>query len=191
MPRTLTLVFALSAFLAAAAPSAGAQDSAALQRLAEPRTHAVMRHALAPGTGDPADFALGDCSTQRNLNAAGRDQARAIGAAMRDAGVEFDRVMTSQWCRCRETAELLDLGKPADEADLNSFYADSSTREAQTTATRRLLAALPEDETVMLVTHQVNITALTGVYPRSGEIIVLRIGEDGAIEALGRFLIPD
>jgi phosphohistidine phosphatase SixA len=165
--------------------------AAALQRLAEPRTHAIMRHAIAPGTGDPANFTLGDCATQRNLNDSGRAQARAIGAAVRAAGIEVDRVLTSQWCRSAETARLLGLGAVSEEPALNSFFADRSTREEQTEATRLLLGALPSDETAILVSHQVNITALTGLYPRSGEVVVLEVSGDDLVTPVGRFLIEE
>ncbi len=167
------------------------QGEAALRLLAEPRSHAILRHAIAPGGGDPSGFTLGDCSTQRNLDARGRDQARAIGAAMRDAGITVDRVLTSQWCRSAETARLLNMGEVREEPALNSFFADRSTRDAQTAATRDLLAALPPEETAVLVSHQVNITALTGIYPRSGEVVVLRVGQDGEVVPVGRFLVSD
>ncbi len=167
------------------------QGEAALQRLAEPRTHAILRHAIAPGTGDPAGFTLGDCTTQRNLDDRGRDQARAIGAAIRDAGIAVDHVLTSQWCRSAETARLLDLGSVKEAAALNSFFADRSTRAAQTAATRDLLAALPAGETAVLVSHQVNITALTGVYPRSGEVVIVRTGDGGALQVVGTFLVSE
>ncbi|GAB4374615.1 MAG: hypothetical protein Kow00114_37320 [Kiloniellaceae bacterium] len=179
-------LFALA--LAAALPSNGAAAAEALQRLAEPRTHAILRHAIAPGTGDPPGFTLGDCATQRNLDERGRAQARAIGAAFRDAGVKVDRVLTSQWCRSAETAALLGLGAVSEEPALNSFFADRSSEPEQTAAIRRLLAALPAEETAVLVSHQVNITALTGIYPRSGEVVILRVTPDGAVEAVGRFL---
>ena len=178
----------LSWGLAVAQETAGAE---ALQRLTEPRSHAILRHAIAPGTGDPANFALGDCTTQRNLDDRGRAQARAIGAAFRNAGITVDHVLTSQWCRSAETARLLDIGAVVEEPALNSFFADRSTREAQTRATRELLAALPAGETAVLVSHQVNITALTGVYPRSGEVVLLRVGGDGTLEVVGRFLVEE
>jgi len=171
--------------------SAATEETEALQRLGEPGTHAIMRHAIAPGTGDPASFSLGDCTTQRNLDDRGRSQARAIGAAIRATGVSVTKVLSSQWCRSAETARLLDLGPVNEAPALNSFFADRSTRDAQTEATRRLLAELPDGETAVLVSHQVNITALTGVYPRSGEIVVLKIGNDGAVEVVGRFLTGD
>lgn len=154
-----------------------------------PRTVAIMRHAIAPGGGDPAGFRLGDCSTQRNLDETGREQARRIGAAVRDAGVAIDRVLSSQWCRCLETARLLGLGEVEELPSLNSFFQDRSTAGAQTSETRRFLAALPADETAFLVTHQVNITALTDIFPASGEVLLLRIGTGGQAEVLDRILV--
>ncbi len=148
-----------------------------------------MRHAIAPGTGDPAYFEIGDCSTQRNLDDRGRAQARAVGDAFRANGIEVDRVLTSQWCRCRETARLLDLAPVEDFPPLNSFFEDRSTRDQQTRETRRFLAEQPDDEQLMLVTHQVNISALTGQFASSGEVIVIDVGPDGEVEVLGEVLI--
>ncbi|WP_323796657.1 histidine phosphatase family protein [Nisaea sp.] len=156
------------------------------ERLAAPRTFAIMRHAIAPGTGDPEEFRIGDCSTQRNLDGTGRAQARRIGDAVRAAGMEVDRILSSQWCRCLETAEILGLGATEELASLNSFFADRSTGAEQTEGLRAFLAALPDDERVILVTHQVNITALTGVYPASGEVILFRIEADGEVTVLER-----
>ncbi len=193
MPRLSKIVLVVAALVVIAIPAthSAANDDAALGRLAEPGTHALMRHALAPGTGDPANFALRDCATQRNLDAAGRKQAEAIGGALRKAGIRIDRVLSSQWCRCLETARLLALGPVTEEPAINSFFADTSTRDVQTEATRRLLVDLPPDETAILVTHQVNITALTGVFPRSGEVIVVKTVGYGSLEVLGRFLLSD
>jgi len=184
----LLLGFALAALLAAA-PSRAEASEAAWDALKRPGTVALMRHALAPGTGDPPDFSLADPSSQRNLDARGRAQARAIGAAFRARGIRIDRVLTSQWNRCRETAALLDLGPVEDFPALNSFFNDRSTEQAQTDALRALLAGLPPDEKLMLVTHQVNITALTGRFVSSGEIFVLSAGPGGAVEVLGEILI--
>lgn len=174
-------VFVLAAF---------AGPAVAFESLKEPGRVAIMRHALAPGTGDPAGFRLDDCVTQRNLDERGRRQAREIGAALRSAGVVFDRVLTSQWCRCRETAALLGFGEPEDAPFLNSFFADRSTRDEQTAALRAFLAALDPGETVMLVTHQVNITALTGRGVGSGEVFVLAPGADGGVEVVEEIRAP-
>jgi phosphohistidine phosphatase SixA len=165
-------------------------EEAAWQALKRPGAIALMRHALAPGTGDPPNFVLGDCATQRNLDARGREQARQIGAALREQGIVFDRVLTSQWCRCRETAELLNAGPVENLPALNSFFADSSTRSAQTAATEAFLRALPDTTRVLLVTHQVNITALTGVFPASGEVVVGAMGPAGFVVAERLLIAP-
>jgi phosphohistidine phosphatase SixA len=154
--------------------------------LSAPGAIAIMRHALAPGTGDPPDLTIGDCSTQRNLDDRGRAQARAIGQALRDRGLRFDVVFTSQWCRTRETAELLDVGPVVEAPPLNSFFGDRSTQDAQTAETRDLIAAT--DGRLMLVTHQVNISALTGQSTRSGEILIIQPAEDG-FDVIGSILI--
>lgn len=147
---------------------------------------AIMRHALAPGKGDPANLTIGDCSTQRNLDERGRDQARAIGVALRERGITFVAVLSSQWCRTRETAELLGLGPFTEAPPLNSFFRDFSTRDQQTAATRDLIAET--EGRLMLVTHQVNISALTGQSTRSGEVLIIRVTDDDA-EVLGSILI--
>ncbi len=154
--------------------------------LFEPGAIAIMRHALAPGTGDPPNLTVGDCSTQRNLDERGRAQARAIGSALRDQGISFDVVLSSQWCRTRETAELLDMRPVLEAPSLNSFFQDFSTRDRQTAETRELIAET--DGRLMLVTHQVNISALTGRGARSGEVLVIRSTNDG-VELLGSILI--
>ncbi|MBB4304966.1 phosphohistidine phosphatase SixA [Rhodobium orientis] len=147
----------------------------------------MMRHALAPGTGDPAGFDVDDCSTQRNLSKEGREQARAIGDRFRKNGIDSARVLSSAWCRCLETARNLKLGPAENLPALNSFFGNRERRDPQTAALKAWLAENAGGETpVVLVTHQVNITALTGIYPRSGEMVVLRAGSDGEIEVLGR-----
>ncbi|AJD52105.1 phosphoglycerate mutase [Thalassospira xiamenensis M-5 = DSM 17429] len=147
-----------------------------------------MRHAIAPGTGDPENFTIGDCSTQRNLDETGRNQARAIGERVREAGIELDVILSSQWCRCLETASLLGLGPVTEEPALNSFFRDSGTKKTQTDQIIDRLGALPEGIKALLITHQVNITALTGIYPRSGEIILIRVDENNTVEMLARLM---
>jgi len=179
---------ALGVLLGILSASVAGADEAAWRALGRPGAVAVMRHALAPGTGDPPGFVLGDCSTQRNLDARGREQARRTGEAIRARGVAVDRVATSQRCRARETAELLGLGPVQELPALNSFFADGSAREDQTRAVEAHLRALPATARVVLVTHQVNITALTGAHPRSGEVIVGAMGRSG-FEVMGSILV--
>ncbi len=140
---------------------------------------ALIRHALAPGTGDPPGFRVDDCATQRNLSAAGRAQARAIGERFRANGIATAAIFSSQWCRCLDTAREMGLGEAVAFPGLNSFFADRGEEAWHTAAARALIAerahgALP----LVLVTHQVNITALSGVFPASGEIIVMRLDGD-------------
>jgi len=189
MFRSTALAALLVAALALPAAAAARDGADAWAALKEPGTVAIMRHARAPGGGDPAGFRLGDCSTQRNLDDAGREQARRIGRAFRDNGIKVDRVLTSQWCRCRDTAELLDLAPVEAFPALNSFFEDRSTRDQQTAAVRDFLADAPDSEKLVLVTHQVNITALTDVFPSSGEVVVIEVGEDGAVDVHGTVLI--
>lgn len=144
--------------------------------LSEPGLVVVMRHALAPGVGDPPDFDLNDCATQRNLNDAGRTQARAIGDQLRAMKAATPTVYTSAWCRCRETARLLGFGEPRVLDALNSFFEDTSQREPRVKALGEFLRALPTDcGLVLLVTHQVNITALTDRFPASGAGVLLKL----------------
>lgn len=175
----------------AAAPASADTSAFDAARLADGGYVVMYRHALAPGTGDPPNFALGDCSTQRNLNDAGREQARAIGAALREAGVKDPRVLTSRWCRARDTAELLGFGEPEPYPPLDSFFQRSGQREPATEAVRDFVAGLPADgPVVILVTHQVNITALTGVFPSSGEGVVLEGRGGGPVGVVGRLPPP-
>ena len=181
MKHILAMIFAVLLPMAAAA-----QDYNALK---QSDVVGLMRHALAPGTGDPAGFDLADCATQRTLDDRGRDQARRTGAALRAAGVTFDEVWTSQWCRARNTAKLLDVGPVIEVPALNSHFAGQGDREAQTREMRQKLSALPAGKRVLLVSHQVNISALTGGGTSSGEIIAARRDADGQLEILDRYLI--
>lgn len=147
---------------------------------------AMIRHAIAPGTGDPANFELGDCTTQRNLSDEGRRQVASIGDRFRENGIDEATVMASAWCRTRDTALLLALGPVETLTPLNSFFGEPDRREAQTQALRAWLRDHESVRPLVLVTHQVNIAALTGVYPRSGEVVVIQLQPSGEIAVLGR-----
>jgi phosphohistidine phosphatase SixA len=133
---------------------------------------ALIRHADAPGTGDPRNFVLEDCSTQRNLSAGGQAQAARLGAAFRANGVSVGRVLTSGWCRCVETATIA-FGTAEVWPPLHSFFRDAGTEGEQTAQVRARVAAWDGPGALVLVTHQVNITALTDIFPAAGEIIAL------------------
>lgn len=147
---------------------------------------ALLRHALAPGTGDPDNFAIGDCSTQRNLSNDGRAQARRIGDTFRENGIVNALVFTSQWCRCVDTATGMDLGIVTELPLLNSFFRRFERRESQTDGLKSWIANRDRSRPHILITHQVNITALTGIFPTSGELIVVRLTSDNAVKVIGR-----
>ncbi len=163
-----------------------AQESAVWKALKSGNHFALIRHAKAPGTGDPPQFELGSCATQRNLSRAGRNQAAAIGKRFRANGIETVRVYSSQWCRCLETARLLALGPVHELPALNSFYQRYEREQLQTQLLKEWLAKQDLTEPMVLVTHQVNITALTNVYPASGEIVIVRQVKPGEFVAVGR-----
>jgi phosphohistidine phosphatase SixA len=160
------------------------------EAMRQPGAIALMRHAYAPGYSDPDEFRIGDCSTQRNLNHEGRDQARKIGEAFRANGIEIDRVLASQWCRSYETAELLDLGPVEALPSLNSFFEARHLAEEQTRDTMAFLRDLPRDSRVVMVSHQVNVSALTGRGTSSGEFIVVRLAPDGELKVEGSVFVP-
>lgn len=151
----------------------------------------LFRHALAPGYSDPPSFELDDCSTQRNLSEEGRQQARFIGEELKKQAIPITRVLSSQWCRCLETAELMNVGEVEPYSPLNSFFTTPEKAETQTNQLREFLLSNQEETgVIVMVSHQVNIYALTEISPGSGEAVILQVNRDlGKIEVLGRFLI--
>ncbi|MDZ8051878.1 MAG: histidine phosphatase family protein [Aulosira sp. ZfuVER01] len=148
----------------------------------------IMRHALAPGIGDPPDFKLNDCSTQRNLSDEGRKQAIRIGKAFKTQKIPVSRVLSSQWCRCLETAKLLNLGKVESFPTINSFFSNYKTQSQQTAKLRQfILNNRNTPGVIVMITHEINITTLTSdIYPKSGDSVVLRANEQNKIEVVGQ-----
>lgn len=181
----LAFLFATGCGVAAVPPSD--TPTWKLLRQNTPGYVVMMRHAEAPGTGDPANFRLGDCSTQRNLSPAGKTQATRIGQAFRQRNIQIAGVFSSQWCRCLDTAKLLQLGPIKPFPSLNSFFQNRSTEAKQTAAVRRLILSHRQTSGVLvLVTHQVNITAISGIVPRSGASVVLRGNDRGEVKVIGQ-----
>lgn len=158
--------------------------SQASDRLAAGGYVLMMRHAIAPGTGDPAGFSVDKCGSQRNLSSEGRSQAQSIGQKLRAAGIHFSAVRNSQWCRCRDTA-MLAFGRSDDWPALNSFFADRSTEPDQTRELHQAAQRLPANENVIWVSHQVNISAALSTYTRQGEILAAK-ARDGKLELVFR-----
>jgi phosphohistidine phosphatase SixA len=170
----------LNLMIAAAAQTAPENPADALWAALQKGGHiALMRHALAPGTGDPTHFQLDDCTTQRNLSPEGQDQARRIGEAFRQRQIKVEQVLSSRWCRCLETARLLNLGPVKPYPVLDSFFRNRDQGPQQTRELMRFVSEKPSGSSIIvMVSHQVNITGLTGVFPRSGEIVVIRPNGD-------------
>lgn len=168
-------------------PAAANGDAALWQALREGRAVALIRHAEAPGTGDPPGFRLDDCATQRNLSPAGREQARRFGNAFRQNGIDSALVLSSAWCRAQDTARLLDLGRVEIAPALASLQGRQENRGPQTAELRALIGSLPEGRPAVLVSHGATISAFTNAYPQSGEAIVI---ERRTREVLGRLMVP-
>ena len=145
----------------------------------------LMRHSLAPGYGDPANFDVKECRTQRNLNEVGRQQSIDIGDLFRSNGIDKAIVLSSQWCRCLATANLLNLGNVSELPFLNSFFENFDREQSQTNKTIQWIRNASLSIPTILVSHQVNIAALTGHSARSGEIVFVRKSTDGQIEVIG------
>ena len=132
-----------------------------------------LRHALAPGSGDPKNFDLDDCQTQRSLNETGREQARAIGKSIAAAKLNLAGIFSSEWCRCLETALLLDLGAVTPFDGLNSFYQNHAPRDATLAKLYSKLANLPKNGApIIMVTHYVTIHAVTNIAVPSGGAVL-------------------
>ena len=147
-----------------------------------------LRHALAPGFGDPAHFRIDDCTTQRNLDDVGRAQARAIGAYMQENRIAPDVILSSRWCRCQDTAREMDMGPFTTHEGLNSFFESHVDREKTLTALRERMRAIEDGGLVLMVTHQVVITAITDIAPRSGGMVAYnsRTGERVSVPPLAK-----
>ena len=182
-------VMALLLLAAAALPASAHADEALWARLEAGGQIVLLRHgATTPGVGDPPGFRLGDCPTQRNLNEAGREEARRIGAAFRARSIPVERVLSSQWCRCLETAELA-FGRSEPWEPLNSLVPDRA-RETERSQAFRRLAGEPRAGNVVLVTHGVNILAFVGVRPAMGEMVIVTSTGDGGFTVAGRLPAP-
>lgn len=185
MQHLISLAFTLLLFMTlATGVSADEQDL--IRQMQSGNTVLMIRHALAPGVGDPDDFILDDCSTQRNLNQAGREQAKAIGQWLRSRGIQQVKLYSSQWCRCLETARLMQMGMVTPVTALNSFFQRPEDREPNLSALRKFIHENTKlGELIIMVTHQVTISAITGQWTDSGHGQLLRPAKTGGIELLG------
>ena len=132
-----------------------------------------MRHALAPGYGDPANFNILDCKTQRNLDQTGIEQSKSIGNIFKDSGIKFTKIFSSFWCRCKDTAFFLKMGNFETHKGLNSFFQGHVDKEDTLNELNLLIKSLNQsDGPFMMVTHYVVIQSFTGAALPSGGMAV-------------------
>lgn len=179
MKHVKNWIVGLFAFLIWGAQAAGIADQL------NGSSHVVlMRHAYAPGVGDPTGYVLERCDTQRVLNQEGKNQAVRIGRWLRAQGVEKAQVFTSPWCRCKQTAELLNLGPVRVESSLASFFDEPHLAAARNTSLQSFMAQALKtkgDQALILVTHHVNILEFMGQNIGSGDMVLARVNPQGQL----------
>ena len=148
-------------------------DKKLINQLKEGGKLIFIRHAYAPGSGDPDNFNLNDCSTQRNLSKEGQRQAEYIGEFFRNNKVKIDKVLSSEWCRCKETAKIA-FKNFSTNSFLNSFYSSkfAKNKDKQVKALKEYIKKFKSDKNLVLVTHYVLISEILNYGPSSGEIVV-------------------
>ncbi|WP_239655542.1 histidine phosphatase family protein [Pseudomonas marincola] len=150
----------------------------------------MLRHTDAPGLGDPANFTPGDCSTQRNLSPLGREQAARWGRLLQQQGIAPLRILSSSWCRAIDTGKGMHVGKVETLQALDSFFTERDNANRQTQALIAQINALERSQRLVLISHQVNITALSGIYPASGEGLILALPLTQPPTVLARIAAP-
>jgi phosphohistidine phosphatase SixA len=183
--RALLLVV----LLALAAPRPAVADEATWALLKGGGQVILVRHAITtPGVGDPPGMRLDDCTTQRNLTDQGRSHARRLGEVFRARGIAVDRVLSSPWCRCLETARLA-FGPPETWAALGNLFGRPEQRAEQVRQMQAVAAERRRGGNVVLVTHGSTIAALTGINPQPAEMVVVTPQGDGRFAIAGRLAV--
>jgi phosphohistidine phosphatase SixA len=172
-------------------PAGAADDPAALWALLkEGGRVALIRHAAtAGGAGDPPGFRLEDCATQRNLIEKGREDAKALGERFRAHGIRVDKVLSSEWCRCRDTAALMDLGAVEIASTFNNAFTLRDRVDQLTAGARAIVAAWRGPGTLVVHTHGANLRPLTGIDPGEGGMVVVTPDTAGGFRVEGRIAI--
>ena len=167
------LRFFLIIFISLTSPVKADLNKKLINQLEEGGKLIFIRHAYAPGSGDPDNFNLNDCSTQRNLSKEGQKQAEYIGEFFRNNKVKIDKVLSSEWCRCKETAKIA-FKNFSTNSFLNSFYSSkfAKNKDKQVKALKEYIKKFKSDKNLVLVTHYVLISEILNYGPSSGEIVV-------------------
>jgi phosphohistidine phosphatase SixA len=147
----------------------------------------LLRHTIAPGVGDPENFKLNDCSTQRNLSQVGRDDAKAVGDWLKRRDIKISRVESSRWCRAKQTAQLLSIGKVRLNSNLDSLFESADPAKAIQTVRvkKQIVDWRNKSGLLVLVGHFINIGAVAGVGVGSGEGVLVKADSKGRITVVG------
>ena len=190
--RTAVVLLAIAVLapsLIVAPAGAPAEERAAWAALVGGSHVALVRHGSAPpGYGDPPGFQIDDCTTQRNMDERGRAQARALGEAFRQHGVPVDKIISSPWCRCLETARLMALG-PVESV---MAVASSNRSPERLVVLKQMVEAWRGPGTLVVVTHAFTVQALVGIMPEQAETVVVRsrLGDQAGLDVVGRLPTP-
>ncbi len=179
--RRLTLgLLALLLFITVTSNTYAIENNSKLIEAMQSDGHILMlRHAMAPGFGDPENIKIGDCSTQRNLDGTGRTQSKQIGAWLKHNNIKPSAIYSSQWCRCLETAKLMDVGNVKELPALNSFFEMTENREPNLKKLNAFIAAQnTTNKLIIMVTHSVTISAIAGHSVASGDGVLLKLNKD-------------
>lgn len=190
--RLYLLILACVALSSPIAAAATNDDADALWAALKAGGHVVLiRHAVTQaGIGDPAGFVIGNCSTQRNLSAQGRSDAKRIGEAFRGRNIPIDDVLSSRWCRCIDTAQIA-FGQVTPAPMLDSMFNDpNGNGEEKVRGVFTSVARHTGSGNLIYVTHAQNIQALAGVSPSSGEMIVVKLDGPDKFRVVGRLGVP-
>jgi phosphohistidine phosphatase SixA len=147
----------------------------------------LLRHTIAPGVGDPENFKLNDCSTQRSLSQLGREDAKAVGDWLKRRDIKISRVESSRWCRAKETAQLLGIGRVRLNSNLDSLFESKDPAKAIQTVRvkKQIVDWRNKSGLLVLVGHFVNIGAVAGVGVGSGEGVLVKADSKGKITVVG------
>jgi phosphohistidine phosphatase SixA len=182
---------ALAISLIAAPATAGDGSAEAWAALVNGGHVALVRHGNAPPGygGDPPGFKIDDCATQRNMDERGRAQSRAVGEAFRQHGVRVDKVLSSPWCRCLETARLMAVGS----VDSTMTVASSSQSPERLAVLKQMVSSWRGPGTLVVVTHALTVQGLVGILPGQAETVVLKpkLGKEQGVEVVGRIPVTE
>lgn len=190
MKQARLLVIFTSLVFSLLSPTATANESTIWEELQgkSPSGYVLLiRHSLAPGVGDPENFKLGDCSTQRNLSQQGRAQAARFGNWLKETKIAIHRIESSRWCRALDTARLMDVGTVKPNRNLDSLFQEVNI--ANHPKTIRIKNQIKKHRNtpglLVMVGHYVNIAAITGIALNSGGGVLVRTNKRGLIKVLG------